>query len=54
MNQLLLVIFFILLTYLIYSSQLNAGIEPPSKDNSGHVKPEHLLYDVLRQFSSGD
>jgi len=54
MNQLLLVIFFILLTYLIYSSQLNTGVEPPSRDNSGHVKPEHLLYDVLRQFSSGD
>ena len=54
MDTLLLVIFFILLMYLIYSSQLTTGVEPSSKDNSGHVKPEHLLYDVLQQFSSGD
>jgi len=29
-------------------------VTPPVRDESGHVKPEHLLYDVLKQFSSGD
>ena len=54
MDRLLLVIFFILLIYLIHSGRLTTGVDPPRKDNSGHVKPEHLLYDVLKQFSSGD
>jgi len=54
MEQLLLIMIFVLLIYLIYSSQLATGVKPPIKDNSGHVKPDHLLYDVLQQFSSGD
>ena len=43
MDRLLLVIFFILLIYLIHSGRLTTGVDPPRKDNSGHVKPEHLL-----------
>ena len=54
MDKLLLVIFFILLIYLVYDNQMTNGVSPPVKDESGHVKPEHLLYDVLQQFSAGD
>tara|TARA_B100000780_G_scaffold277569_1_gene248592 strand:- start:795 stop:1772 length:978 start_codon:yes stop_codon:yes gene_type:complete len=32
--------------------QLNKNVI--NNNNRGHVKPEHLLYDVLQQFSSGD
>ena len=49
-----LVIFLILIGFIFYYIQLNRATKPVIKDESGHVKPEHLLYDVLKQFSSGD
>ena len=49
------VIFLILLGSIYYFIQLNRQhVTPPVRDESGHVKPEHLLYDVMKQFSSGD
>ena len=53
-----LVVFFIILMMIVYYIQLhrnnNLSLNKKFIDNSGHVKPEHLLYDVLKQFSSGD
>ena len=50
------VIFFVLVGLIYYFLQLNRHnkVVIPVKDESGHVKPEHLLYDVLKQYSSGD
>ena len=55
MNNVVIFIIVVILLYFFYDT----GIEkvkhiPPVKDTSGHVKPEHLLYDVLQQYSSGD
>ena len=51
-----LLIVFILLVLMINTSQLNNTFDKtkPIKDTSGHVKPKHLLYDLLKQYSSGD
>ena len=56
MEALVIVILFLILIIIFYNGQLNNDkhIISPAKDTSGHVKPEHLLYDVLQQFSSGD
>jgi len=55
MESLVIVIFFILLMIIVYYGQLNdVHSSYPIRDTSGHVKPEHLLYDILKQFSSGD
>jgi hypothetical protein len=48
-----LLFFIVLLVIVFYYMPLNS-VEVITKDTSGHVKPEHLLYDVLKQFSSGD
>jgi hypothetical protein len=48
------VLFFIIsLVILFYYIPLNS-VTVLTNDTYGHVKPEHLLYDVLKQFSSGD
>jgi len=53
-----LVIFFVIISVVIYTSSLNRDhVLPPETRNgdiSTHVKPEHLLYDVLQKYSSGD
>tara|TARA_Y100000768_G_C23978615_1_gene684420 strand:+ start:1003 stop:1968 length:966 start_codon:yes stop_codon:yes gene_type:complete len=51
-----LVVFFVIIGLIYYYFHLNREHRPIKhvKDESGHVKPEHLLYDVLQQFSSGD
>ena len=56
MDQYTVFIFFIVVGLIFYYFHLNREeIKPiPQTDDSGHVKPEHLLYDVLKQFSSGD
>jgi hypothetical protein len=56
MDEHTIFIFFIVVGLIFYYIHLNREeIKPiPQSDNSGHVKPEHLLYDVLKQFSSGD
>ena len=48
-----LVVFFVIIGLIYYYFHLNRE-HRHIKDESGHVKPEHLLYDVLKQFSSGD
>ena len=57
MDDQTVIVFFILVGLIFYYTQLNR-VDIPVKqhdiDDSGHVKPEHLLYDVLKQFSSGD
>ena len=57
-NQTQLVVFFIILAIVIYfsSTYRKHVFKPPEKpkDTSGHVKPEHLLYDVLQKYSNGD
>ena len=57
-NQTQLVVFFIILAIVIYFSSTDRKhvFKPPEthKDTSGHVKPEHLLYDVLQKYSNGD
>ena len=56
MDNQTLIVFFILVGLIFYYIHLNREIPTNqySVDQSGHVKPEHLLYDVLKQFSSGD
>tara|TARA_B100001094_G_C18001575_1_gene705463 strand:- start:26 stop:994 length:969 start_codon:yes stop_codon:yes gene_type:complete len=57
MDEQHVVIFFILIGLIYYYFHLNREHTTNNKhiiDESGHVKPEHLLYDVLKQFSSGD
>ena len=56
MDNQTLIVFFILVGLIFYYIHLNREIptKQHSVDQSGHVKPEHLLYDVLKQFSSGD
>ena len=51
-----LVVFFVIIGLIYYYFHLNREHRSIKhvKDESGHVKPEHLLYDVLQQFSSGD
>jgi len=51
-------IFFIVISIVVYTSSLhnNHTLPPETRngDTSTHVKPEHLLYDVLQKYSSGD
>ena len=56
MDNQTLIVFFILVGLIFYYIHLNREIptKQHSVNQSGHVKPEHLLYDVLKQFSSGD
>lgn len=56
MELLPLVIFFVLVLYFFYTKteKKQALLAPPKQDISTHVKPSHLLYDLLRKFSSGD
>ena len=56
MDNQTLIVFFILVGLIFYYIHLNREIptKQHSVDQSGHVKPEHLLYEVLKQFSSGD
>tara|TARA_Y100000389_G_scaffold188824_2_gene211830 strand:+ start:407 stop:1372 length:966 start_codon:yes stop_codon:yes gene_type:complete len=56
MDEQTILLFFILIGLIYYYLRLNREHRPINhvKDESGHVKPEHLLYDVLKQFSSGD
>ena len=55
MELLPVIVFFILLLVLFNYGKLTKGPSTqPIEDKSGHVKPAHLLYDTLRQFSSGD
>ena len=54
MEPFVIVAFLIILIMIVYNSQLNNVHTTPMKDESGHVKPQHLLYDLLRQYSSGD
>jgi hypothetical protein len=53
MDEQAVLILLVLIGIIFYYSQLN-GQHKVIQDKSGHVKPEHLLYDVLKQFSSGD
>jgi hypothetical protein len=55
MESIVIFIFFVILTIIVFNGTLdNNTIDIPKKDTSGHVKPEHLLYDLLKQYSSGD
>lgn len=56
MELLPLVIFFVLVLYFFYTKteKKQPLLAPPKQDISTHVKPAHLLYDLLRKFSSGD
>ena len=56
MDNQTLIVFFILVGLIFYYIHLNREIptKQHSVDQSGHVKPEHLLYEVLKQFSTGD
>jgi hypothetical protein len=56
MDEQTILLFFIVIGLIYYYLRLNREHIPikHGKDESGHVKPEHLLYDVLKQFSSGD
>jgi hypothetical protein len=51
----ILIIFLLILIVYSLNSQLETGsIISHIEDTSSHVKPEHLLYDVLQKYSSGD
>jgi hypothetical protein len=56
MDEQPILLFFTVIGLIYYYLRLNREHRPikHGKDESGHVKPEHLLYDVLKQFSSGD
>jgi len=57
MDDQTVIAFFILVGLIFYYAQLNRvdiPVKQHTTNESGHVKPEHLLYDVLKQFSSGD
>jgi len=59
MDSFVVFIFFVILTIVVVNSQINndnvTKIKDISIDNvGGHVKSEHLLYDLLKQYSSGD
>jgi len=56
MEEQTIIVFFVLLVLIVYYIQLKRDHKSRKHitDESGHVKPEHLLYDVLKQFSSGD
>ena len=47
-------IFFVILTIIVFNGMLNTNHIPKKVDRTGHVKPEHLLYDLLKQYSAGD
>ena len=52
MESIVIFIFFVILTIIVFNGTLdNNTIDIPKKDTSGHVKPEHLLYDLLKQYS---
>jgi hypothetical protein len=55
MELLPVIVFFILVLVLFnYGKLTTTRPQHPLEDKSGHVKPAHLLYDMLSQFSSGD
>lgn len=54
MDSVVVFIFFIVLAIIVFNGTLNNNHKHQGKDISGHVKPAHLLYDLLKQYSSGD
>ena len=54
MDTLLVIFLLILIGYGLNSQFETSQVITHVEDTSGHVKPEHLLYDVLQQYSSGD
>lgn len=55
MDILIILIFFIVIFLLVNVSLLNGKLHSfPIEDTSGNVKPKHLLYNLLKQYSSGD
>ena len=54
MDTLLVFFLVIIIAYILNSQPEKTEVIQHGEDTSGHVKPEHLLYDVLQQYSSGD
>ena len=54
-QTLLLLLFFVLVGYLIMDTMKKDKVYPPPiKDTPSHSKPEHVLHNVLQEFSKGD
>lgn len=55
MNKFIILLFLVIVVYIISMNRINSIPNPkPTPDNSGLVKPEHKLRDVLNNYSSGD
>lgn len=56
MEKIITILFLIILFFLVFKSQLHTSHEKikPIKEIKGHVKQEHVLYELLKQYSSGD
>jgi hypothetical protein len=54
MDILLISVFFLIIFFLVNVSLLSRKYNQPVQDTSTHVKPSHVLYNLLKQYSSGD
>ena len=53
-ETLLLLLFFVLVGYLIMDTIKKDTLPTPVKDNPSHSKPQHVLHNILQEFSKGD
>ncbi len=54
MESFVVFIFFVIISIIVFNGTLYNNHNPRNIDSTGHVKPEHLLYDLLKQYSAGD
>ena len=53
MDKLLIIVFFILLSYIL-ANMVIVKSKPVVVDEPTHSKPQHILHNILQNFSSGD